>query len=106
MQEAEKRDLFEGGCTYRIKGTSQYLTLIEAADERWKRYYKAFVADRLDGAWRPFAAEWGNSFADTTRIRNDAVSSPDWAPRASPVPCPTRCARRNRRACSPPPTCT
>jgi hypothetical protein len=71
MHEREKRDLFEGGCTYRIKGTNQYLTLIEAANEQWKRYYKAFIADRLDGQWRPMAAQWGNSFADTTRIRTE-----------------------------------
>jgi hypothetical protein len=76
MQEAEKRDLFEGGCTYRIKGTNQYLTLIEAANEKWKRYYKAFVADRLDGQWRPLAAEWGNSFADVTRVRMEDGSKP------------------------------
>jgi enterochelin esterase-like enzyme len=69
MQEKEPRELFEAGCTYHIKGTGQYLTLIEAANERWQRYFKAFVADRLDGPWRPLAAEWGNSFADATRVR-------------------------------------
>jgi hypothetical protein len=69
LQERVARELFEGSCTYHIKGTNQYLTLIEAANEQWKRYYKAFIADRLDGAWRPLAAEWGNSFADMTRIR-------------------------------------
>jgi hypothetical protein len=69
MQQREPRDLYEGGCTYHIKGTNQYLTLIEAANDKWKRYYKAFIADRLDGPWRPLAAEWGNSFADATRIR-------------------------------------
>jgi enterochelin esterase-like enzyme len=69
MQEKERRDLFEASCTYRIKGTNQYLTLIEAANEKWTRYFKAFIADRLDGEWRPLAAEWGNSFADATRVR-------------------------------------
>lgn len=71
MQDPEPRELFEAGCTYRIKGTSQYLTLIEAANTRWQRYFKAFVADRLDGPWRPLAAEWGNSFADITRVRSE-----------------------------------
>ena len=33
--------------------------MIEAANEKWKRYYKAFIADRLDGDWKPLAAEWG-----------------------------------------------
>ena len=71
MQEKAARELFEGSSTYRIKGTTQYLTLIEAANERWDRYFKAYVADRLDGPWRPLAAEWGNSFADVTRVRMD-----------------------------------
>lgn len=71
MQERVPRDLFEGGATYRVKGIGQYLTLIEAGNQQWKRYYKAFMADRLDGEWRPLAAEWGNSFADATRIRMD-----------------------------------
>lgn len=71
MQEKDPRELFEASCTYRIKGTNQYLTLIEAANEQWRRYFKAFIADSLDGEWRPLAAEWGNSFADTTRIRTE-----------------------------------
>lgn len=69
MQDKTPRELFEGSCTYKIKGTNQYLTLIEAANENWKRYYKAFIADKLDGQWRPLAAAWGNSFADATRVR-------------------------------------
>ena len=64
------REMFEGSSTYRIKGTNQYLTLIEAANENWTRYFKAFIADGLDGEWRPLAAEWGNSFADDTRVRS------------------------------------
>jgi hypothetical protein len=70
MRENERRELFEGSSTYRIKGTKQYLTLVEAANENWTRYFKAFIADRLDGEWRPLAAEWGNSFADDTRVRS------------------------------------
>lgn len=77
MKEPIARDLFEGSCTYRIKGTTRYLTLIEAANEQWKRYYKAYIADSLDGEWRPLAAQWGNSFADVTRVRSDD-GSPVW----------------------------
>jgi enterochelin esterase-like enzyme/aryl-phospho-beta-D-glucosidase BglC (GH1 family) len=69
MQAKEPRELFEASCTYRLKGTGQYLTIIEAGNERWTRYYKAFIADRLDGEWKPLAATWGDSFADTTRVR-------------------------------------
>ena len=71
MRQKVAKELFEGSCTYRIKGTGQYLTLIEAANDQWKRYYKAFVADSLDGEWRPLAAQWHDSFADVTRIRTE-----------------------------------
>lgn len=70
LKDPVARELFEGSSTYRIKGTNQYLTLIEAANEHWTRYFKAFIADGLDGEWRPLAAEWGNSFADDTRVRS------------------------------------
>jgi hypothetical protein len=71
LQDKVAKELFEGSCTYRIKGTTQYLTLIEAGNDQWKRYYKAFIADSLDGEWRPLAAKWGNSFADVTRVRTE-----------------------------------
>ena len=50
--------IFEASHTYKIKGRDQYLTLIE---ENGRRFYKAFVADCLDGEWRLIAdtfASW------------------------------------------------
>jgi hypothetical protein len=75
MQDKVAKELFEGPCVYHIKGTRQYLALIEAGNDSWKRYYKAFIADRLDGDWRPLAAKFGNSFADTTHVRMKDGSS-------------------------------
>ncbi len=69
MQESDPRELFEAGCTYRVKGTSQYLTLIECGGPGWRRYYKSFVADRLDGEWTPLAATWHDPFAGITNVR-------------------------------------
>ncbi len=56
-------DLFEASHTYRLKGTAKYLTVVEAQGDR-RRYYKAYLADALEGPWkgladtreRPFAA--------------------------------------------------
>jgi len=53
LQEKEARDLFEGSCVYRIKGTQLYLCLVECVGKMGNRYYRAFTADRLDGAWTP-----------------------------------------------------
>jgi hypothetical protein len=62
-------DIFEASHTYRLKGMQKYLTLIEAqADGR--RYYKAYLADRLDGAWSPLAATKVQPFAGPVNVRD------------------------------------
>ena len=44
-----RNTVFEASITYRIKGTDKYLTIVEALG----RYYRAYVADKLDGEWYP-----------------------------------------------------
>jgi hypothetical protein len=51
--QGPRNDVFEGGMTYKIKGTGTYLTLIEAIGP--SRYYRAWTSDRLDGEWTPLA---------------------------------------------------
>ena len=58
--------IFEASHIYRLKGTSQYLTIIE---ENGRRFYKAYVADRLDGRWIPLADTAEKPFAGWTNIR-------------------------------------
>jgi hypothetical protein len=58
--------IFEASHTYQLKGRQQYLTIIE---ENGRRYYKAYVADRLDAAWRPLADSPDRPFAGWTNIR-------------------------------------
>lgn len=57
---------FEASHTYRLKGVGQYLTIIE---ENGKRYYKAYLADRLDGHWTPLADTPQKPFAGWANIR-------------------------------------
>lgn len=71
LNEANRFDLFEGGATYRLKGTDKYLTLIEAIGPEGKRYYKAYLADRLDGDWTPLAASWETPFASIPNVAFD-----------------------------------
>jgi hypothetical protein len=59
---ALKGDIFEASHTYKIKGTTQYLTIIETIGNN-RRYYKAYVADKLDGEWRPIADSLEKPFA-------------------------------------------
>lgn len=64
----EKReDLFEASNTYKIAGTGKYLTLIEAMRPDG-RYFRAWMADRLDGPWQPLPGEM-NVFAGANTVR-------------------------------------
>jgi hypothetical protein len=67
----EKReDIFEASNTYKISGTNQYLTLIEAIGANG-RYLRAWTADRLDGTWQPVPGAAMNLFAGTDNVKFD-----------------------------------
>jgi hypothetical protein len=57
---------FEASHTYRLKGMTRYLTIVE---ENGRRYYKAYVADTLDGKWRHMADTADRPFAGWKNIR-------------------------------------
>jgi hypothetical protein len=62
-------DIFEASHTYRLRGLNQFLTIIEAqAGDR--RYYKAHLAERLDGAWQPLADTREKPFAGPANVRD------------------------------------
>ena len=61
-------DIFEAGHTYALKGLGKYLTLVEAQNGHGWRYYKAYLADRLDGEWQPIAATKDKSFASMANV--------------------------------------
>jgi Glycosyl hydrolase family 62 len=62
-------DIFEASHTYLLKGRDQFLTIVEAQDDG-RRYYKAYLADRLDGEWRPLAATKEKPFAGPVNVRD------------------------------------
>jgi len=72
MQDT-KLELFEAAHTYKLKGLSRYLTIIEAIGNRG-RYYKAWLADRLEGPWQPLAATREKPFASLDNV----TQSPEW----------------------------
>ncbi|MDW8036908.1 MAG: non-reducing end alpha-L-arabinofuranosidase family hydrolase, partial [Thermoguttaceae bacterium] len=65
-------DIFEAGHVYRLRGMQKYLALIEAQGGHGWRYYKAYLADRLEGPWKPFAAERDHAFASMKNVRHMA----------------------------------
>ena len=62
-------DVFEASHTYKLKGRNQYLTLIEAQHGYGWRYYKAYLADRLDGEWQELAATKEKTFASMKNVK-------------------------------------
>lgn len=58
--------IFEASHTYKVKGMDKYLTVIE---ENGRRYYKAYLADRLDGEWTPVADTAERPFAGWKNVR-------------------------------------
>lgn len=67
-QLALKADIFEASHTYKLKGTDQYLTIIEAQGGGG-RYYKAYLANRLEGPWTGLADTFDRPFASKNNVR-------------------------------------
>jgi len=64
-------DIFEASHTYKLKDMDRYLTLVEA-QAGGRRYYKAYVADALDGKWKPLAATREQPFASPVNVKEVA----------------------------------
>ncbi|MCG6158571.1 non-reducing end alpha-L-arabinofuranosidase family hydrolase [Rubinisphaera margarita] len=71
---ALRGEFFEASHTYRLKGLDKYLTVIE---EKGQRYFKAYIADRLDGTWQPLAVTRDHPFASNRNI-TPAPDVPPW----------------------------
>lgn len=54
----------------KIKGANTYLTLVEAIGPG-ARYYRAWISDRLDGAWKPLpeATTFARPFAGINNVK-------------------------------------
>ena len=63
---AHQGNIFEASHTYNLKGMDKYLLLIEA---NGRRYFQAYLADRLDGEWQPLANTPQNPFASWKNVR-------------------------------------
>ena len=65
-QVALRARIFEASHTYKLKGMNKFLTIVE---QNGRRFYKAYLADKLDGPWRPIADSVDHPFAGWKNIR-------------------------------------
>ncbi|MFQ6096877.1 MAG: non-reducing end alpha-L-arabinofuranosidase family hydrolase [Armatimonadota bacterium] len=66
---AIQADIFEASHIYSLQAEDKYLALIEAQGGHGWRYFKAYIADRLDAEWRPLAATRDKAFASMANVR-------------------------------------
>jgi hypothetical protein len=72
MNATTAGDLFEAARVYSLKGSTQYLADVEAmGGPNGHRYFRAFLADSLDGIWTPITG--ANSFAAPFLGSNDVT---------------------------------
>ena len=72
---ALRADIFEASHTYKLVGREQYVTFVEAQAKQ-RRYFKAYIADRLDGEWQPLADSLARPFVSPSNVLNQDKS---WA---------------------------
>jgi len=70
---ALRADIFEASHTYKLRGMGKYLTIVEAQGNR-RRYYKAYLAHRLEGPWKPLADTRQKPFAGYANV----AQNPEW----------------------------
>ena len=70
LSDSNPGRVFEAANVYSMKGTGQYLLLVEAFDSGsgGKRYFRSWTAPALDGTWTPLQAEYATPFASAQNV--------------------------------------
>ncbi|MBN1672563.1 MAG: hypothetical protein JXR37_16095 [Kiritimatiellae bacterium] len=71
---ALQADFWEASHTYKVRSLNKYLTVVVAlgSGSVGRRYYQAYLADSLGGAWQPLAATKPKSFASLLNVQQTA----------------------------------
>jgi len=78
MQDVEAGRLFEACNVYKIDGKNKYLALIEAFDasSNYRRYFRSWTSDSLEGPWTPRSESGTSPFAGKQNVTFD---DPAWS---------------------------
>jgi endo-1,4-beta-xylanase len=76
MEDAEAGRLFEACNVYKIGGTNKYLALIEAFDatSNYRRYFRSWTSDSLEGPWTPVHENATSPFAGKHNVAFDGTA--------------------------------
>jgi endo-1,4-beta-xylanase len=76
MEDSEAGRLFEACNVYKINETNKYLALIEAFDgtSNWRRYFRSWTADSLEGPWTPLHDSGTSPFAGGRNVTFDGTA--------------------------------
>jgi endo-1,4-beta-xylanase len=76
LQDSNAGRVFEASNVYKIKGTNQYLALIEAFDQtsNSKRYFRSWIASSLEGPWAPWQSSGSYPFAGASNVTFDGTA--------------------------------
>ncbi|MEU7083318.1 non-reducing end alpha-L-arabinofuranosidase family hydrolase [Streptomyces achromogenes] len=74
-QDPDRYALFEASNIYKVKGSRQYLMLVEAIGSDGRRYFRSWTSSDLAGSWSPLADSESNPFA---RANNVTFPSGAW----------------------------
>lgn len=71
LEDPEPGRIYEACNVYRLKDTHSYLALVEAFDRSsgGRRYFRSWLALRLDGPWTPLHEDAGQPFAGAENVR-------------------------------------
>jgi len=76
--DTDPHSLYEASNVYRLIGVDKYLAIIEGFDasSNYRRYFRSWTADTLDGEWTPLADTFMNPFASTANVT--FTEQPPW----------------------------
>ena len=79
LQDTNAGRIFEASNVYKMKGTNQYLAIIEAFDQTSndRRYFRSWVADSLEGSWLPWQASGSFPFAGARNVSFEGTAWTD-----------------------------
>ncbi|MDP4507769.1 non-reducing end alpha-L-arabinofuranosidase family hydrolase [Nonomuraea turcica] len=74
LQDSNKYRLWEASNIYKVKGTNQYLLLVEAIGSDGRRYFRSWTSTSIGGTWTPLADTESNPFARANNVTFDGTA--------------------------------